>query len=507
MDYDDLCGLSIKDLWERLNETQHMEKADTALALSRRLMDQRSYAESVAVSEQAAELGAQLKDSRVQAEALQRVGTCCYYLEQYPESVDAYLRAVPFWLSESDEAGAANAIRHAIDGLMQLENFAEVIRIAQEGQAYAEIANDDHLLAELLSARGHALSLAEQYMEALSVFEAARTVWKRHQQVIRVIDCDAMLSKCHSALGDEETALSLIKNAYELAVASEQKKMMVIQGICLGRIYDMAEQLPPAEEVLNAVLPIAARHEDFSALGSIKAWLANNYRQTERIDLALETGKASMMLFESINETDEFDYVVAAAVVHPIAVEREDHEWVVRSADALLAYGAANDWPREGANEAAFAYVTKLESLAALGRGEELIESLTDQSAYLGGQGLDGHVERTRRMLLCRAEAALFSQDWLEAIHLVMQHMPEMHSMEFQLADARAYEILATAQEALELPAAAEHLAMAHALYFRFSRYDKALELQDLAISSGMARLRSRRLKEIVESDDYDPTL
>lgn len=500
MDYEELAELSIRDLWERLNETQHMEKADTALVLSSRLLDQRSYAESVAVSEQAVKIGEQLQDSRVQGEAWTRVGICCYFLEQYSESVDAYMRSVPFLLSESDESSAANAIRHAIDGLMQLEKYEEAVRVAKEGQTYAEMANNDHLLAELLSAHANALVASDLQIEAIPVYESARAVWKRHQQVHRVIDTDAMLALCHEALGDSDMALSLLKNSYELAVAADRRKMIVVQGLRLGRMYDLCDEFAPAEEVLDNVWAVASRHEDFSAMASAKAWLANNYRQTERQDLAYETAKAAIMIFDSIDETSDFDYVVAAAVVHPIAVERQDHEWVIRSATGMLDFGRANDWPEVDGVQAADAYLNQLESLAELGRGDELAAAFGDQEAYERAVGLEGEVERGRRLRLAAAEVALHQHDWRVAIDLVLSRMPELEDMEYRAPDARAYEILATAQSQLGLPEAAESLAMAHALYFRFSRYDKALELQDQAIQAGMTKLRAQRVRELTES-------
>jgi tetratricopeptide (TPR) repeat protein len=461
----------------------------------------------VAVSEQAVQIGEQLQDSRVQGEAWTRVGICCFFLEQFSESVDAYMRSVPFLLSESDESSAANSIRHAIDGLMQLDNYEEAVRVAKEGQTYAEMANNDHLLAELLSAHANALVASDLHIEAIPVYESAREVWKRHQQVHRVIDTDAMLAHCHELLGDTNMALVLMKNSYELAVAADRRKMIVVQGLRLGRLHDLRDEFAPAEEVLDNVWAVASRHEDFSSMASAKAWLANNYRQTERLDLAYETAKAAMMIFDSIGETLDFDYVVATAVAHPIAVERQDHEWIVRSATGMLDYGCENGWPDVDAIQAADAYLSKLESLAELGRGEDLVATFEDQAPYENAVGLEGDADRVRRMRMAAAEVAWHHKDFLAVIDLVNSRMPELENMEHRACDARAYELLAKAQAELQMAEAAENLAMAHALYFRFSRYVKALELQEAAVAAGMAKLRARRVKELIAATGEVPEL
>ena len=251
MDHDDFDELSINELWERFNSTLTMEKLDVALTLSRRLLDQQSFVESVVVSEQVVQLAQELNDPRIQGEGWFRVGICCFALERWNESADAYLKSVPFFLGESDETTAANAIRHAVDGLNQLGQYEEIVRICKDGASYAEMANNDHLLGELLSSHASALIELDREAEAIAILESARIVWRRHEQVARVIDTDARLSECFEAKGEDEKAYALMKSAYELAVSTDSKKMIAHQGLRMGRAHTIHDNFEAAEAVLD----------------------------------------------------------------------------------------------------------------------------------------------------------------------------------------------------------------------------------------------------------------
>ncbi len=493
MNFDDLSELSINDLWERLNETEMAEKADTALVLSRRLLEQRSYTDSVAVCEQAVQIGEQLQDSRVQGEAWFRVGICSYALDRYEESAEAYLKSVPFYLSESDENSAANAIRHAVDGLEKQSKYEEVVRICEEGETYAQISEHEHLLAELLAARASALIELERYTEALAVLESVRKLWKEHHAVHRIIATDMQRGDCYDALEDNERALAVFKDAYELALAADSRKMIVYQGLRLAKAYDMADDFAPAERVLTRAYEVAAHHDDFAAMGSCNAWMSNIYRQTERPELAYETALKALTLFDSVDTFEGFDQTVAAAVLVPIAREQLDWLNVERAAKLMLSYHFSVGADYTDATEMAIAALDMFEAQSMLGTftsideaHSELIE-LGFNAATAEQQVTIGH----RRVAL-ELEALVQSESWADVIDRAPSMLGAVAAEPLTDLHGRMYVALSKAQKAQGQPSAAT-LALAASVYFSLNRYEVALELQDEVVSTAVAELTALR--------------
>lgn len=484
MDQEDFAELSINELWDRLNSTMTMEKLDVAMTLSRRLLDQQSFAESVAVSEQVVQLGEQLNDPRVQGEGWFRVGICSFALERWDESADAYLKSVPFFLGESDEGTAANAIRHAVDGLIQLDQHEEIVRICKDGAQYAEMANNDHLLGDLLHLHASALIQLNREAEAVAILESARIVWRRHEQVSRVIDTDARMAECLEALGEHDKSYALLKSAYELALSTDNKKMIAHQGLRMGRAHTIHDDFAAAETVLLRSIDLAARHDDWRIAAQGKAWLATSYRQSGRTSEAFEMATAAIRLFDAINLSDLYECVFAAGEVQ-LTAPRDEAAWLIRSSDILIQTFIEDGRPQEHSLEIALAQVTKWECQIQLGEFQEIptdaCQLVTPQCAEDDPEFLSWQ----SRVTMVQLEALALADKWEElrdrAKLLAVTGVIERYTTR----DARLYYLLAKAQKHLGEPSATS-LAMASAIYDAVGEQELSVQLREEAVHSGL---------------------
>ena len=279
-------------LWERIPETNGLERANTYYELSARIYARGQYDEALALAESARDIYSELGSNNAGEELAQAYSAIGYNLNQ---------------LKRIDEA--ASAMSQAVD-LLRKHKSPIALELActlgewwYSSKKYQEVVDtmnqcaQEHLVdgnemgaASDLHLIGCAYRELGQYDAAISAFEEARGLWKKNKEVIHVARCDQKISSCYNRLGDGEKALDRARLALDVFETAHDHRRQIITLFEYSKALDLLEDYEEALATLDQVLTTASDEEprDFEFIVDIESQIASILRKVNREEEAIE---------------------------------------------------------------------------------------------------------------------------------------------------------------------------------------------------------------------------
>ena len=279
-------------LWERIPETNGLERANTYYDLSARIYARGQYDEALALAESARDIYSELGSNNAGEELAQAYSAIGYNLNQ---------------LKRIDEA--ASAMSQAVD-LLRKHKSPIALELActlgewwYSSKKYQEVVDtmnqcaQEHLVdgnemgaASDLHLIGCAYRELGQYDAAISAFEEARGLWKKNKEVIHVARCDQKIASCYNRLGDGEKALDRARLALDVFETAHDHRRQIITLFEYSKALDLLEDYEEALATLDQVLTTASDEEprDFEFIVDIESQIASILRKVNREEEAIE---------------------------------------------------------------------------------------------------------------------------------------------------------------------------------------------------------------------------
>jgi len=279
-------------LWERIPETNGLERANTYYELSARIYARGQYDEALALAESARDIYSELGSNSAGEELAQAYSAIGYNLNQ---------------LKRIDEA--ASAMSQAVD-LLRKHKSPIALELActlgewwYSSKKYQEVVDTMNQCAQEHLVDGNEMGAASdlhligcayrefgQYDAAISAFEEARGLWKKNKEVIHVARCDQKIASCYNRLGDGEKALDRARLALDVFETAHDHRRQIITLFEYSKALDLLEDFEEALATLDQVLTTASEEEprDFEFIVDIESHIASILRKVNREEEAIE---------------------------------------------------------------------------------------------------------------------------------------------------------------------------------------------------------------------------
>jgi tetratricopeptide (TPR) repeat protein len=144
-------------------------------------------------------------------------------------------------------------------------------------------ASDLHLI-------GCAYRELGQYEAAISAFEEARALYKKHKEIIHVARCEQKIASCFNHLGIGEKALEHARLALDVFETAHDHRRQIISMFEYAKALNLLEDYDEALETLDQVLTTASEEEprDFEFIVDIESQIAEILRKLNRSEEAAE---------------------------------------------------------------------------------------------------------------------------------------------------------------------------------------------------------------------------
>ena len=279
-------------LWERIPETNGMERANTYYELSGRIYARGQYDEALALAETARDIYSELGNNHANEELAQAYSAIGYNLNQLKrmdEAASAMSKAVDL-LRKNKSPIALELACTLGEWWYTSKKYQEVVDTMNECAQEHLVDGNELGAASDLHLIGCAYRELGQFDAAISAFEEARALWKKHKEVIHVARCDQKIASCFNRLGDGEKALERARQALDVFETAHDHRRQIISLFEYAKALELLEDYEEALATLDQVLTTASDEEprDFEFIVDIESQIAGILRKTERVEEAAE---------------------------------------------------------------------------------------------------------------------------------------------------------------------------------------------------------------------------
>ena len=279
-------------LWERIPETNGMERANTYYELSARIYARGQYDEALALAETARDIYSELGNNHANEELAQAYSAIGYNLNQLKrmdEAATAMSKAVDL-LRKSKSPIALELACTLGEWWYTSKKYQEVVDTMNECAQEHLVDGNELGAASDLHLIGCAYRELGQFDAAISAFEEARALWKKHKEVIHVARCDQKIASCYNRLNDGEKALERARQALDVFETAHDHRRQIISLFEYAKALELLEDYEEALATLDQVLTTASDEEprDFEFIVDIESQIAAILRKTERVEEAVE---------------------------------------------------------------------------------------------------------------------------------------------------------------------------------------------------------------------------
>jgi tetratricopeptide (TPR) repeat protein len=279
-------------LWERIPETNGMERANTYYELSARIYARGQYDEALALAETARDIYSELGNNHANEELAQAYSAIGYNLNQLKrmdEAASAMSKAVDL-LRKNKSPIALELACTLGEWWYTSKKYQEVVDTMNECAQEHLVDGNELGAASDLHLIGCAYRELGQFDAAVSAFEEARALWKKHKEVIHVARCDQKIASCFNRLGDGEKALERARQALDVFETAHDHRRQIISLFEYAKALELLEDYEEALATLDQVLTTASDEEprDFEFIVDIESQIAGILRKTERVEEAAE---------------------------------------------------------------------------------------------------------------------------------------------------------------------------------------------------------------------------
>jgi tetratricopeptide (TPR) repeat protein len=279
-------------LWERIPETNGMERANTYYELSARIYARGQYDEALALAETARDIYSELGNNHANEELAQAYSAIGYNLNQLKrmdEAASAMSKAVDL-LRKNKSPIALELACTLGEWWYTSKKYQEVVDTMNECAQEHLVDGNELGAASDLHLIGCAYRELGQFDAAISAFEEARALWKKHKEVIHVARCDQKIASCFNRLGDGEKALERARQALDVFETAHDHRRQIISLFEYAKALELLEDYEEALATLDQVLTTASDEEprDFEFIVDIESQIAGILRKTKRVEEAAE---------------------------------------------------------------------------------------------------------------------------------------------------------------------------------------------------------------------------
>jgi tetratricopeptide (TPR) repeat protein len=293
-------------LWERIPETQGLDRANTYYELSARIYARGQYDEALALAETArdiyTELGSVVPSDGL-AQAYSAIGYNLNQLKRMSEAANAMSKAVDL-LRESKSPLAIDLACTLGEWWFSSKEYEKTIECMSDCVQEHLVDGNDSGAANDLHLIGCAQRELKNYGEALESFQEARALFKKLKEVINVARCDQKIAHCLTEIGDGEAALISAQKSLDVFVTAHDHYRETYSLLELGKAQIVAGQGEEGLNTLDRVLEIATDNEnkDFEFILEIECRMADVLYSLGREDEAEEIRRRIKAVEEVIKE-------------------------------------------------------------------------------------------------------------------------------------------------------------------------------------------------------------
>ena len=293
-------------LWERIPETQGLDRANTYYELSARIYARGQYDEALALAETArdiyTELGSVVPSDGL-AQAYSAIGYNLNQLKRMSEAANAMSKAVDL-LRESKSPLAIDLACTLGEWWFSSKEYEKTIDCMSDCVQEHLVDGNDSGAANDLHLIGCAQRELKNYGEALESFQEARALFKKLKEVINVARCDQKIAHCLIEIGDGEAALISAQKSLDVFVTAHDHYRETYSLLELGKAQIVAGQGEEGLNTLDRVLEIATDNEnkDFEFILEIEGRMADVLYSLGREDEAEEIRRRIKAVEEVIKE-------------------------------------------------------------------------------------------------------------------------------------------------------------------------------------------------------------
>jgi tetratricopeptide (TPR) repeat protein len=293
-------------LWERIPETQGLDRANTYYELSARIYARGQYDEALALAETArdiyTELGSVVPSDGL-AQAYSAIGYNLNQLKRMNEAANAMSKAVDL-LRESKSPLAIDLACTLGEWWFSSKEYEKTIECMSECVQEHLVDGNDSGAANDLHLIGCAQRELKNYGQALESFQEARALFKKLKEVINVARCDQKIAHCLTEIGDGEAALLAAQKSLDVFITAHDHYRETYSLLELGKAQIVAGQGEEGLNTLDRVLEIATDNEnkDFEFILEIEGRMADVLHSLGREDEAEEIRRRIIAVEEVIKE-------------------------------------------------------------------------------------------------------------------------------------------------------------------------------------------------------------
>jgi tetratricopeptide (TPR) repeat protein len=279
-------------LWERIPETQGVDRASTYYELSARIYARGQYDEALALAETArdiySELGAAAPREGL-AQAYSAIGYNLNQLKRMNEAATAMSKAVEL-LRENKSPMALELACTLGEWWYSSKEYRKTIECMEECAREHLVDGNELGAANDFYLIGCAWREMKDYKAAIETFMEARTYFKSAHEVIQVARCDQKLAHCYVELGDAEQALRYAQKSADVLATAHDQRRLTYASFELGRAQVLSGEVEEGLSTLERVLDVATESEprDFEFIVAIEKRIAEILHSMGRSDEALE---------------------------------------------------------------------------------------------------------------------------------------------------------------------------------------------------------------------------
>lgn len=293
-------------LWERIPETQGLDRANTYYELSARIYARGQYDEALALAETArdiyAELGSVVPPDGL-AQAYSAIGYNLNQLKRMNEAATAMSKAVAI-LRESKSPLAIDLACTLGEWWFSSKEYEKTIECMKQCVQEHLVDSNDSGAANDLHLIGCAQRELKNYGDALESFQEARVLFKKIKEVINVARCDQKIAHCLVEIGDGEGALIAAQRSLDVFITAHDHYRETYSLLELGKAQIIAGQGEEGLNTLDRVLEIATDNEskDFEFILEIEGRMADVLQTLGRVDEADEIRRRIKAVEEVVKE-------------------------------------------------------------------------------------------------------------------------------------------------------------------------------------------------------------
>ena len=279
-------------LWERIPETNGIERANTYYELSARIYARGQYDEALALAETARDIYTEIGTAHATEELAQAYSAIGYNLNQLKridEAASAMSKAVDL-LRKSKSPIALELACTLGEWWYSSKKYQEVVDTMNECAQEHLVDGNDLGAASDLHLIGCAYRELGKFEAAIEAFEEARELYKKHKEVIHVARCDQKIASCYNKLGEGEKALNKARIALDVFETAHDHRRQIYTLFEFAKALELLGELEESLSVLDQVLTTASEEDprDFEFILEIETLIAAILRKSDRNEEADE---------------------------------------------------------------------------------------------------------------------------------------------------------------------------------------------------------------------------